>query len=343
MKEILHFESDYMEGCTPEILERLSEINLEKNPGYGTDAYCQSAKEKIRKACRCPEAEIHFLEGGTQTNSTVIGSYLKPWQGVISADTGHIAVHEAGAIEACGHKVMTLKNKDGKIQASVLEKFLKDFKDDGNHDHMVEPGMVYISYPTENGTVYTKEELKKLHNVCTKYKVPLYLDGARLAYGLAANPEVKLSDIARYCDVFYIGGTKCGALFGEAVVITKQDLIPHFFTQIKQHGGLMAKGWLLGLQFDVLFTNNLYLKLGKNAIETAMYMKSLMKKKNVKFYNDSVTNQQFFIFENNRLKELGKKAVYSFWEPYGDSRTVIRFATSWATTKNDVDKLISLI
>lgn len=339
----LHFESDYMEGCAPEILERLSEINFEKNPGYGTDAYCKSAADKIKAACKCPKAEVYFLEGGTQTNATVISSVLKPWQGVVALDTGHISVHEAGAIEATGHKVMTISGIDGKMSADDLEKFLLTFKKDSNNAHMVEPGLVYISYPTEYGTLYTKEELKCIHNVCTKYQIPLYMDGARMAYALAAQTDVTLSDIARYCDIFYIGGTKCGALFGEAVVCTKPELIPHFFTLIKQHGALMAKGWLLGVQFDVLFTNDLYFTLGKNAIKMAEYMKKLMKKKGVKFYNNSITNQQFFIMDNEKLKKISKKVVYSFWEKLDDKNTVIRFATSWATTKEDVEKLIALI
>ena len=340
---ILHFESDYMEGCTPEILERLEKINLEKNPGYGTDEYCKSAVEKIRKECKCPEAEVYFLEGGTQTNATVISSILKPWQGVVSLETGHIAVHEAGAVELAGHKVLTIKGMDGKMAADDLNEFLSTFEKDENNAHMVEPGLVYISYPTEYGTLYTKEELKCIHNVCTKHKIPLYLDGARMAYGLAAQKDVKLSDIAKYCDVFYIGGTKCGALFGEAIVCTKQGLLPHFFTQIKQHGALMAKGWLLGIQFDTLFSDNLYYKLGQNAIEMADYLKAEIKKKGIKFYNDSITNQQFLIMNDSVLKSLSKKAVYSYWERFDASHSVIRFATSWATTREDVDKLINLI
>lgn len=339
----LHFESDYMEGCAPEILKKLTEINFEKNPGYGTDKYCKSAANKIRVACKCPEAEVFFLEGGTQTNATVIASILKPWQGVVSLETGHIAVHEAGAIEATGHKVFTLKGKDGKMSAVDLNSFLSIFENDPNNAHMVEPGLVYISYPTEYGTLYSKEELKSIYNVCTKHKIPLYIDGARLAYGLAAQKEVKLSDIAKYCDVFYIGGTKCGALFGEAVVCTKNGLLPHFFTQIKQHGALMAKGWLLGIQYDVLFTDDLYIKLGQNAIDMAEYLKEKMREKKVQFYNDSKTNQQFFVFENTKLKELSKKVVFSEWEKFDESHTVIRFATSWATTKENVDTLAALI
>lgn len=340
---VLHFESDYMEGCSPLILEKLSKINLEKNPGYGSDDYCASAKEKIRRACGKPDASVFFLVGGTQTNSTVIASVLKPWQGVVSADTGHIAVHEAGAVEATGHKVLTVKSHDGKISAADVDSYLGTFFSDDNREHMVEPGMVYISHPTEYGTLYSKDELKALSEVCRKYEVPLFLDGARLGYGLAADPEVTLKEIAEYCDIFYIGGTKCGAMFGEAVVFTKPELISHSVTLIKQHGALLAKGWLLGVQYDVLFTDDLYLKITKNAIDQAMYMKAEMKKLGVQFFNDSVTNQQFFVFENSVLKKISEKAGYSFWEKYDDTHTVIRFATSWATTKEQVDTLIAIV
>lgn len=340
---LLHFESDYMEGCAPEILTRLEEINFSKNSGYGSDDFCKSAVEKIRAACKCPEAQISFLTGGTQTNATVIASCLKPWQGVVSLETGHIAVHEAGAVEATGHKVFTLKGEDGKMKASDLDVFLTAFEKDGNNAHMVEPGLVYISYPTEYGTLYSKDELKCIHNVCTKHKIPLYLDGARLAYGLAAQKEVKLPDLARFCDIFYIGGTKCGALFGEAVVCTKPGFLPHFFTQIKQHGALLAKGWLLGLQFETLFTDDLYLKLGQNAIEMAEYLKERMKEKGIKFFIDSKTNQQFFVMDDKKLKKLSKNVVYSYWERYDETNSVIRFATSWATTREDVDRVVDLI
>lgn len=341
-EEILHFESDYMEGAAPEILKRLSEINYEKTSGYGTDLYCESAKTKIRKECKCPKADIHFLVGGTQTNSTVIASVLQPWQGVIASQTGHIAMHEAGAVEATGHKVITIPNHNGKIDSNELENYLETFFADGNQDHMVQPGMVYISHPTEYGTLYTKKELTTIHGICKKYNIPLFLDGARLGYGLAANgTDVTLPVIAKNCDVFYIGGTKVGALFGEAVVVPNKNLTPHFFTLIKQHGALLAKGWLLGIQFDTLFTDNLYSKISRNAIDNAMYLKQKLTEKNMRFYLDSPTNQQFIIMENEALKELGKHVGYSFWEKFDETHTVIRLATSWATTKASVDKLLT--
>ena len=251
-----HFDSDYMEGGHPEILKRLIETNMEKTPGYGTDRYCESARRKILEACGCPEGEVFFLAGGTQTNMTVIASMLRPYQGVVAADTGHISVHEAGAIEASGHKVLTVPGVQGKLMAEDLEAYMKKYYADETHEHMVWPGMVYISHPTEYGTLYTEEELKRLRCICDTYQMPLFLDGARLGYGLmAGGTDVTLKVIAKYCDVFYIGGTKVGALFGEAVVLPKKDRIPHFFTMIKQRGALMAKGRILGIQSDSLFTD----------------------------------------------------------------------------------------
>jgi len=339
-----HFGSDYMEGAHPLILKRLTEINMEKNPGYGTDSYCESAKEKIRKACNVPDAEIFFLVGGTQTNATVIGSALKSYQGVIAAETGHVASHEAGAIEFGGHKVLTLPNVNGKLDAGEVEKYAEIFYGDENHDHMVMPGMVYISHPTEYGTVYTEAELKALKEVCKKYDMYLYLDGARMGYGLGAEgTDVTLETIAKYCDMFYIGGTKVGAFFGEAVVFTKPKTIPHFFTITKQYGALLAKGWLLGTQFDVLFTDNLYMEIGKHAVRLAMKIKNAFKEKGYQIFIDSPTNQQFVVLENEKMKELAEKVTFSFWEKVDENRTVVRFATSWATKEEDVDTLIEML
>ena len=267
MNTHLSFACDYMEGTHPAILQKLVETNLEKTGGYGLDPYCDAAKEKIKAACGCPEGEVFFLVGGTQTNATVIDALLKSYQGVIAAEIGHVSVHEAGAIEADGHKVLTLPHDNGKISADQVRGLLDGFYNDANHDHMVMPGMVYISHPTEYGTLYTLEELTELSNVCHENHIPLYMDGARLAYALACSEnQLTLADIARLCDIFYIGGTKCGALFGEAVVIPKPGLIPHFFTIIKQHGALLAKGRLLGIQFDTLFTDSLYEKVGAPAV-----------------------------------------------------------------------------
>ena len=275
----LYFASDYMEGAHPAIMKKLMETNLEKTVGYGQDPYTEDAKEKIRKACNAPEADVFLLVGGTQTNATVIDALLKSYQGVVAADTGHIATHESGAIEFGGHKVLTVPQKDGKISAQQIEKLVKDFYDDANYEHMVMPGMVYISQPTEYGTLYSREELAALSKVCRENHLPLYVDGARLAYALASpENDVTLTDLAELSDVFYIGGTKCGALFGEAVVIPQKGRIPHFFTIIKQHGALLAKGRIAGIQFGELFTDGLYLRIGKPAMEAADQIKDALKK-----------------------------------------------------------------
>ena len=340
---MLYFDSDYMEGAHPAILQRLMETNMEHTYGYGKDAYCESAKAKIRTACQCPEAEIYFLVGGTQTNATVIRGFLKPFEGVIAADTGHIGVHEAGAIESGGHKVLTIPHKNGKLEAAAVKHYLERFYQDGSCTHMVQPGMVYISHPTEYGTLYTKKELEEISEVCHKYELPLFLDGARLGYGLVSpETDVTLEDIARYTDVFYIGGTKVGALCGEAVVFTKKAP-KHFMTMVKQQGALLAKGRILGIQFDTLFTDDLYTKISKNAIETAMKLKKALQEKGYQLYLDSPTNQQFVVLENKKKEELGKEVQFDFWEKYDEDHTVIRFATSWGTKMEDIDALIELL
>ena len=289
------------------------------------------------------DAEIFFLVGGTQTNATVIKGILRNYEGVVSADTGHVSVHEAGAIETNGHKVLTIPHTNGKINPTVLDNYLNTYHTDGNRDHMVYPGMVYISHPTEYGTLYTKNELEQIRNICDKYNIKLYLDGARLGYGLCAeNTDVTLKDIAKLCNVFYIGGTKTGAMFGEAVVFSNMK-VPHFFTTIKQNGGLLAKGWLLGIQFDTLFTDDLYFKICKNAINQAMKIKNILISKGYKIYIDSPTNQQFVIMDNKKLKEFEGKLSYGFWEKYNENNTVIRFATSWATTDEQVKELEKLL
>ena len=277
---MISFENDYSEGAHEEILRRLAEVNKEGITGYGNDSYCESAKEKIRQACKCPEADIYFLVGGTQTNQTVIDSVLQSYEGVIAAETGHVASHEAGAIEASGHKVLTLPQLEGKIQPKDVADYLNQFYSDGNHEHMVFPGMVYISHPTEYGTLYTRGELAELSDICQQYHIPLYLDGARLGYGLMAKTnDITLTDLAKYTDVFYIGGTKVGALFGEAVVITNEALKKDFRYMIKQNGGMLAKGRLLGVQFDTLFTDDLYFKISAHADELAMKLKKAFQKK----------------------------------------------------------------
>ena len=340
----LYFASDYMEGAHPAIMQKLVETNLEKTVGYGLDPYTESAKEKIRTACNALNADIFLLVGGTQTNATVIDALLKSYQGVVAAETGHIATHESGAIEFGGHKVLTLPQKDGKIRAAQIEKMVKDFYDDANYEHMVMPGMVYISQPTEYGTLYSKEELTEISKVCRANHLPLYVDGARLAYALASpENDVTLSDLAELCDAFYIGGTKCGALFGEAVVIPQKGLIPHFFTIIKQHGALLAKGRIAGIQFDELFTDRLYERIGKPAIDAAEQIKEALKKFGYKLALDTPTNQIFCIVSNEVMKKIAQDVEFGFWEKYDETHSVIRFATSWATTMEDTQKLIRLL
>ena len=340
---MLHFENDYLEGAHPLIMQKLLETNMEKTAGYGTDLYCESAREKIRQACGAPQAEVHFLVGGTQTNALAIKNLLKPWEGVLSAETGHINVHEAGAIEAGGHKVFSLPQHLGKIDLDALVLWLETFYGDENKDHMVWPGMVYISHPTEYGALYTRRELERLHEICRQYHLRLYLDGARMGYGLAAaDTDVTLETAAQNCDAFYIGGTKVGALFGEALVFPR-PLIPHFFTLIKQEGALLAKGRLLGIQFDTLFTDGLYLDISRHAIEMAELLKERLSRKGCRFYYASPTNQQFLILENTQLDRLREQVGFSFWERLDDQRTVIRLATSWATRREDVEKLTELL
>ncbi len=341
---MLHFDSDYMEGCYPDILDRLKAINYEKNTGYGTDVYSHSAKAKILKACGLDNGEVYFLVGGTQTNATVISSVLRNYEGVISASSGHISVHEAGAIEFSGHKVLEIPSQNGKLSANELKAYLDTFYNDGNREHMVQPGMVYISFPTEYGTLYTADQLSDIHSVCKAYNIPLFVDGARLGYGIMAeNNDVSLEFLAHNCDIFYIGGTKVGAMFGEAVVLTQKNMIPHFFTMIKQQGALLAKGFITGIQFDTLFTDNLYFNIAKNAITQANKIKKTLASKGYKFYIDSPTNQIFVILNNDKLNELSKNVSFSFWEKYDDNSTVVRFATSWATSDEDTEKLCQLL
>lgn len=341
---MLRFENDYSEGAHEKVLQHLINTNMESLSGYGTDKYTESAKEKIRMACACPEADIYFLVGGTQTNATVIDAVLQQYEGVVAAMTGHVSQHEAGAIENSGHKVLQLEQKEGKLSADVLQQYLTTFFDDENRDHMVFPGMVYISHPTEYGTLYNKSELEAISKVCGKFQIPLYLDGARLGYGLMSEgTDVTLADIARYCDVFYIGGTKVGALCGEAVVFTKNNTPKQFVTIIKQHGALLAKGRLTGVQFDALFTDNLYFDISKNAIDQAKVLKQAFRDKGYTFFIDSPTNQIFIVLEGDKLKKLQEQVVVSFWEKADDTHTVVRFATSWATTDEDVARLIQLL
>ena len=344
MQTKLNFASDYMEGAHPQILQRLLETNLEKTAGYGFDKYSEAAREKIRKACEAPEAEIFFLVGGTQTNATVIDALLRSYQGVIAAGTGHISTHESGAVEHSGHKVLTLPGENGRLSAEAVRACLDTYKLDENRDHTVMPGMVYISQPTEYGTLYSLAELEALSSVCRKAGIPLYLDGARLASALACpENDAGLPDLARLCDAFYIGGTKCGALFGEAVVFPRKNTVPHFFTIVKQHGALLAKGRIAGIQFDTLFTDGLYLKCGQKAIDKAARIRKALRDKGYELALDAPTNQIFPLLTAAQLAALSERVEMSFWENRPDGKTVVRIATSWATTDEDVDRLIEVL
>ena len=353
----MHFDSDYMNICHPLILERMAATQSVSYPGYGNDAVCESAKARIRRLCQCPEAEIFFLAGGTQTNMVVIDALLRSFEGVLAADTAHISVHESGAIEFTGHKVLPLAPVNGKITAQQVDEYVTGYYNDPNWEHIVPPGMVYITHPTEYGTIYSLAELEQLSAVCHKHSIPLYIDGARMGYGLAAEgADVALSDIARLCDAFYIGGTKCGAMYGEAVVFPNTKRADRFFSHIKRHGALLAKGWVAGLQFDTLFgdaanpsleasdiEHTLYYTICKHAITQAMRIKQAFSERGYKLYLDSPTNQQFVEVTLEQAAAFSQHLTYGQWEPPRDGKVTIRFATSWATDPLDVDKLITLL
>ena len=337
---MISFTCDYSEGAHPKILERLAATNYEQLPGYGMDPYCESAKRKIRAACGAPDAEVFFLVGGTQTNSTIIAAMLADYEGVVSAETGHIGVHEAGAVEYTGHKVLTIPSHCGKIDPKELRDYLEAATTDPNYEHMVFPGMVYISFPTEYGTIYSKAELEEIHGIAAHYGLPLMIDGARLGYGLASPAcDLTLPELAGLCEVFYIGGTKVGCLCGEAVVFPRGNAPKHFYTITKQHGAMLAKGRLLGIQFDTLFTDNLYFEISRHAIEMAMQLKEMLREKGHTFFIDSPTNQQFIVLENKQIEELGKHVAYDPWDRVDANHTAIRLATSWATKPEQLEEL----
>ncbi len=363
---MISFECDYNNGAHPLVLQSLIDHNGAKPIPYGFDEFCESAKERIRKACGLPDAEVFFLTGGTQTNATTIDSMLYQYEGVICVDSGHINVHEAGAVEFTEHKVIPLplpagERPNGKMDAKVLDKYLDDFMHDGNNAHAVYPGLVYITFPTELGTLYSARELNDIYQVCQHYEIPLYIDGARLGYGLAASElkcltsdeqPVTLPYLARHCDVFYIGGTKIGALCGEAVVFTNRRAHKHFFSIQKQHGAVIAKGALIGLQFEALFSPSphakdekelLYFQLSRHAIDMAMRMKELFRKKGYEFYLDSPTNQQFVILANDEVERLSRHIGFTHWGQADMRHTICRFVTSWATTSEELDQLERLI
>ena len=347
---MIKFDCDYLEGCHPAILELLVKTNFEQTDGYGCDRYCEKAKKLILASCGFAGKrgknvpDVHFLVGGTQTNTTVISAVLRPHQGVVAALTGHINVHETGAIESTGHKVLSLPSKDGKLTAEQVEKYVSACENDCNYEHIVQPGMVYISFPTENGTIYSKKELSELREVCLRHDLALFIDGARLGYGLTADEnDLTLSDIVSLCDVFYIGGTKIGALFGEAVVISNNAFKKDFRNIIKQRGGMLAKGRLLGIQFIALFTDGLYFRLAEHAVSAATKIKKALEAKGIEFLFDSPTNQIFPIFPDEIYEKLSKKFSFAFWEKMDERHTAVRICTSWATKDKDVDKLIDCI
>lgn len=341
---MIHFDSDYMAGAHPEIIEALVRTNLEHTAGYGNDPYTAEAKALIRKAVGVEDAQVFFLVGGTQTNATVIDGILARHEGVVAADSGHIAVHESGAIEASGHKVLTLPHHEGKLRAEEVERYIEDFYADETYPHMVAPGMVYISQPTEYGTIYSLAELEALGAVCRKHAIPLYIDGARLGYGLKAEgADFTLKDVARIADVFYIGGTKVGALFGEAVVVTNPKLLRNLFPLVKQHGALLAKGRLLGLQFGVLFRDGLYERIGEKAVKHAITIRESFRKAGYEVVIESPTNQQFLRLPNEVIDRLRQDMSFDYWGSRGEKESIVRFVTSWATTDEDISRLQELV
>ncbi len=338
------FECDYQVGAHPRIINRIAETNMIPTLGYSEDIYCKEAAQLIKETFAAQHSDVHFLVGGTQTNMTFISSVLRPHQGVLSAHTGHINVHESGAIESTGHKVLALDSVDGTITAEQIENYHCNHWSDASFEHIVQPGMVYISFPTENGTLYSKQQLTDIYNTCQRLNLPLYIDGARLGYALASPMnDVQMTDLPQLCDAFYIGGTKQGALFGEAILINNPALKKDFRYIIKQKGGLLAKGRLLGIQFSTLFTDNLYMELSHHAVNMALKIKQALQQNNVPLLYDSYTNQQFPIYSNEQIEQLRKQFGFLEWERIDNNHCAVRFCTSWATLEEDVDKLIENI
>jgi threonine aldolase len=340
---MIYFDCDYMVGAHPKVMERLVETNALHTPGYGNDKFTDQARKDLLAACGLKEGEVYFLEGGTQANAVVIDRLLDHNDGVVAATTAHINVHEAGAIESNGHKVLTLPPYEGKIRASELKAYLADFQADDTHHYMVRPGMVYLSFPTELGTLYSRSELQDIRQVCDAYQLPLYIDGARLAYGLAASTDLALKDIAHLADVFYVGGTKCGALFGEAVVTRRPELLPRFVSLIKLHGATLAKGRLLGVQFSALMEGGLYEEIGRHAVRLALKLKEGFVAQGYKLFIDSPTNQQFFVLPNEQIDALSQHVSFELWGPRGERETPVRFVTDWATTEQDIEQCLSYL
>ena len=340
---MIDLSCDYNIGCAPELLAAIAAANDEPNATYGFDPYSAAAKEKIRAAVGNPAADVYFLVGGTQTNATVLSALLRPWEGVIAAESGHIAVHESGAVEATGHKVLTMEaDETGRLGSAALRARLESFYADETYPHMVQPGAVYLSHPTELGGLYTAGELREIRALCDRYGLRLFLDGARLAYALAApGTDVTLPLLGELCDAFYIGGTKCGALFGEAVVFKSRQ--NGFFPAHKQRGALLAKGFLLGLQFDALFTDELYFRLGRRGTDCALRLREGLRALGLSFSPESGSNQQFPVLSAGQLKKLEGKVGYEVWSRRPDGGAVIRLCTSWHTTADEVDAVLAAL
>jgi len=343
-QQLIHFDSDYLCLAHPAIVQRMAEEVLVPHTGYGCDEISEHARQRIREVCGCETALVAFLTGGTQTNAVVIDALLASYQGVLGADTAHIGMHEAGAIEAMGHKVITLPSHEGKISAETVDSYMKAFCGDESWEHCAQPGMVYITFPTEYGSVYTLSELEDLHAVCKRHRLWLYLDGARIGYGLAAaGTDVTLKDIACLCDAFYIGGTKCGAMFGEAVVIPRAGIVSHFFTQIKRHGALLAKGWSCSLQFDTLLSDDLYFKITRYGVEMGQRLKEQLVQKGYRLLQDSPTNLLFFVLDNRQLTQWKRLATFDIWEKRADGKTIVRLVTSWSTREEEIRDFVAQV
>lgn len=341
---MLYFNNDYNEICHPAVLKKLTELTSVQMPGYGMDTCCAKAAALIRQKCDAPDAAVHFLVGGTQTNLTVIAASLRPHQGVIAADSGHINVHETGAIEATGHKVITVPSKDGKVKPELAEAIVKSQSLSMDAEHIVQPKMVYISNPTEYGTLYSLAELQALSRMCKENGLYLFVDGARMGYGLASSEnDITLADYAALCDAFYIGGTKCGAMFGEAVVITNPAIAEDFRYLMKQRGGMLAKGWLLGAQFEALFADDLYVTIAAHANALADKIRGTLKELGYELFLPGSTNQIFVTLPDAALAELAKDFVFATWEKADDTHTTVRFCTSWATTSENADALCAAL
>lgn len=341
---MFQFQCDYSEGAHQRILERMLETNLEQTVGYGEDHYCTQAREAVKKAVGRDDVDVHFLVGGTQANATVISSILRPHQGVLCATTGHINVHETGAIEHGGHKVLAMPAENGLLSAESIREAMEEHLAEDGPEHTVQPGMVYISFSSEVGTIYSLKQLQEISTACKEYGLPLFIDGARMGYGLASEDcDVTIQDIAALADVFYLGGTKQGALFGEAVVIVNDHLKKDFRYFIKQNGGMLAKGRLLGIQFLTLFEDGLYFELSRHAVSQAMRIRDAFKAAGYAFLVDSPSNQQFPILDNQTLEKLSENFRFSVWKKIDGTHTGVRFCTSWATRPEAVDALIEAI